>query len=96
MSLIAIVTICLHLFVGIEASSFATYSDSTCSATNVLENVAANNAYPAGSCTKLESATTDSYTGFQFLTLDSGCMSKSPHIGHLLVALLVEMSPDRI
>lgn len=86
MFLIAIITLCLHLFVGTEASSFATYSDSTCSATNVLENLAANNAYPAGSCTKLESATTDSYTGFQFLTLDSGCMSKSPRTRHILLS----------
>lgn len=96
MSLLAIITLCLHLFVGIEASSFATYSDSTCSATNVLQNLAANNAYPAGSCTKLESATSESYSGFQFLTLDSGCMSKSPHTGHLLEALLVELSTNSI
>lgn len=76
MSLITVITICLHLIASTEASSFATYSDSNCSATDVVENLAANNAYPAGSCTSLESATSDSYSGFQFLTLDAGCASK--------------------
>lgn len=73
MFLITIITLCLHLITGTEASSFATYSDSTCSAADVVQNLAATNAYPAGSCTSLESATTDSYSGFQFLTLDAGC-----------------------
>lgn len=93
MFLITIITLCFHLITGTEASSFATYSDSTCSAADVVENVAATNSYPAGSCTSLESATTDSYSGFQFLTLDSGCASKLLGPGH--APLLLELGPDR-
>lgn len=94
MFLITIITLCLHLITGTEASSFATYSDSTCSAEDVVQNLAATNAYPAGSCTSLESATTDSYSGFQFLTLDAGCASKFS--GTDYVCLLFRLGPDRI
>ncbi|CAN8106577.1 unnamed protein product [Discula destructiva] len=69
----------LLLIFRTEASSLATYNDSTCEPANLVQNIAAANGYPSGSCTSLSSSTTDSnaptvdYLSFQFLTVDSGC-----------------------
>lgn len=60
------------------ASSLALYSDSNCTRSNVLENVAALDGYPDGECTHISDLNggSDSYSSLMFLTLDAGCASK--------------------
>lgn len=81
MFVLSLLVLCLSLASRwrVEATSLALYNDTGCSASSVLENVAALNGYPDGQCTHLTDLNEgDTYNGFKFLTLDDGCASTSP------------------
>lgn len=68
----------------VEATSLAFYNDTSCSASGVTENIAAENGYPDGQCTHLSDLKGgDTYSGFKFLTLDDGCASTFPALPSL-------------
>lgn len=81
----------------VEATSLALYNDTACSASGVIENVAALDGYPDGQCTHLTDLQGgDTFQGFKFLTLDDGCASTSPEGVPSQKNLLTSLRPHSV